>query len=137
MFTAVAIMQLVDEGSIELDEPFARQLGLDGPFTDPRIAIDHGATADVSHLGLQRARRESSSAAASRHGTRPPTSALGQVLQSDPGTAFQYSNTNFCLLGLLLEEVTGQPFETVIRERVLQPIGISAHLAPTFDTTTR
>jgi D-alanyl-D-alanine carboxypeptidase len=56
------------------------------------------------------------------------------VLQFDPGTAFQYSNTNYCLLGLLLEKVTGQSFETAIRDRVLQPIGIKAHLAPTFDT---
>ena len=34
--------------------------------------------------------------------------ALGQTLKFDPGTAFQYSNTNFCLLGLLIESVTGQ-----------------------------
>ena len=37
MLTTTAIMQLVDEGSIELDQPFAGQLGLDGPFADPRI----------------------------------------------------------------------------------------------------
>ena len=60
--------------------------------------------------------------------------ALGQLLQFDPGTGYQYSNTNFCILGKLLEHVTGESFETVIRERVLEPIGIRAHLAPTFDT---
>jgi CubicO group peptidase (beta-lactamase class C family) len=34
MFTAVAIMQLVDEGAITLDRSFTEQLGLDGPFAD-------------------------------------------------------------------------------------------------------
>ena len=52
--------------------------------------------------------------------------ALGQLLQFDPSTGYQYSNTNFCILGKLLEHVTGESFETVIRERVLEPIGIRA-----------
>ena len=104
IFTAVAIMQLVDEGSIELDEPFARQLGVDGPFTDPRIAAITVRQL-MSHL----------SGFSSAHGIffghgvdtwqQAAQSALGEVLQADPGTAFQYSNTNFCLLGLLLEKV--------------------------------
>ena len=38
LLTSVAIMQLVDEGRIELDESFAAQLGIDGPFADPRVA---------------------------------------------------------------------------------------------------
>jgi D-alanyl-D-alanine carboxypeptidase len=133
IFTAVAIMQLVDEGSIELDKPFARQLGVDGPFTDPRIAVITVRQL-MSHLsGFSAAHRIFFG-----HGVdtwqQAAQSALGEVLQADPGTAFQYSNTNFCLLGLLIEKVTGQSFDTAIRERVLQPIGISAHLAPTFDT---
>ena len=59
---------------------------------------------------------------------------MNEVLTADPGTAFQYSNTNFCILGLLIEKATGEPFEKAIHDRVLSPIGISAHLAPTFDT---
>ena len=133
VFTAVAIMQLVDEGSIELDEPFARQLGVDGPFTDPRIA-DITVRQLMSHLSGFSAAQGIFFRRGVETWHQAAQSALGEVLQADPGTAFQYSNTNFCLLGLLLEKVTGQPFEAVIRERVLQPIGISAHLAPTFDT---
>lgn len=132
MFTAVAIMQLVNDGSIELDEPFAGQLGLHGPFNDPRLGA----------ITVRQLLSHTSGFSASRgiyfgHGVdtwqQAATAALGQTLQFDPGTAFQYSNTNFCLLGRLLESVTGQSFETAIRERVLKPIGIKAHLAPTFD----
>ena len=133
MLTAVAIMQLVEAGSIELDQPFAGQLGREGPFADPRIG-----TVTVRQL-----MSHTSGFAASRgiffgHGVdswqQAANNAFGQVLQFDPGTAFQYSNTNYCLLGLLLESVTGQSFETAIRERVLEPIGAKARLAPTFDT---
>ena len=133
MFTAVAIMQLVNDGSIELDEPFAGQLGLHGPFNDPRVG-----TITVRQLLSHTSGFSASRGTYFGHGVdtwqQAATAALGQTLKFDPGTAFQYSNTNFCLLGRLLEEVTGQPFETAIRERVLKPIGITAHLAPTFDT---
>jgi D-alanyl-D-alanine carboxypeptidase len=133
MFTAVAIMQLVDEGSIALDEPFTKQLGLDGPFVDPRVA-----TVTVRQLMSHTSGFTAARNVFFGHGVdtwrQAADNALGQVLQFDPGTAFQYSNTNFCLLGVLLESVTGRPFETVIRERVLEPIGIRAQLAPTFDT---
>lgn len=132
MFTAVAIMQLVNEGSIELDRPFADQLGVDQPFYDPRLA-----TVTVRQLLSHTSGFGVSRNIFFGHGVdtwqQAAQSALGQVLEFDPGTAFQYSNTNFCVLGLLLEKVTGQQFEPAIRERVLDPIGIEAHLAPTFD----
>lgn len=133
MLTAVAIMQLVNEGSIALDQPFAAQLGRNGPFTDPRVAAVtvHQLLSHMSGFGVSRG-------IFFAHGVdtwqQAADNAFGQTLQFDPGTAFQYSNTNFCLLGLLVEKVTGQPFETAIRDRVLQPIGAHAHLAPTFDT---
>ena len=133
MFTVVAIMQLVNDGSVELDQPFVGQLGLDGPFTDPRVA-----TVTVRQLLSHMSGFPVSRGIFFGHGANTwheaSQAALGQVLEFDPGTAFRYSNTNYCLLGLLLESVTGQPFETAIRERVLEPLGAHAHLAPTFDT---
>jgi D-alanyl-D-alanine carboxypeptidase len=132
MFTAVAIMQLVDEGSISLDKSFTTQLGLDGPFNDPRVA-----TVTVRQLMSHTSGFSAARNVFFGHGVdtwqQAADNAIGQVLQFDPGAAFQYSNTNFCLLGKLLESVTGEPFERVIRDRVLEPIGIRAHLAPTFD----
>jgi D-alanyl-D-alanine carboxypeptidase len=133
MFTAVAIMQLVDEGSISLEEPFAGQLGLEGPFNDPRLGsvTVRQLLSHTSGFGVSRNLFFG-------HGVdtwrQAANDALSQVLEFDPGTAFQYSNTNFCLLGMLLEKATGQKFESAIRDRVLRPLDISAHMAPTFDT---
>jgi D-alanyl-D-alanine carboxypeptidase len=133
MFTAVAIMQLVNEGSIYLEEPFAGQLGLEGPFNDPRVA---SVTVHqlMSHLSGFAVSRNIFFARGVETWRQAANDALSQVLETDPGTAFRYSNTNYCLLGMLLEKVTGQKFESAIRDRVLRPLDISAHMAPTFDT---
>jgi D-alanyl-D-alanine carboxypeptidase len=133
MFTAVVIMQLSNEHRIDLDKSFTQQLGMAGPFDDPRVEtitvrqlLSHTSGFPVSRgLYFKRGVETWQDAA---------HTALTLTLQSDPGTAFQYSNTNFCELGLLIESVTGQPFESVIRDRVLQPLGIDAHMAPTADT---
>lgn len=133
MFTAVVIMQLADEHRIDLDKSFTQQLGMAGPFDDPRIEtvtvrqlLSHTSGFPVSR-GLYFKRGVETWQQAAQ-------TALTLTLQSDPGTAFQYSNTNFCELGLLIESITGQPFESVIRDRVLQPLGIDAHMAPTADS---
>ncbi|MXZ90288.1 MAG: beta-lactamase family protein [Chloroflexi bacterium] len=44
----------------------------------------------------------------------------------EPGTRFHYSNTGYKLLGWLLEDITGQDYGSVIRERVLVPLGMTA-----------
>jgi D-alanyl-D-alanine carboxypeptidase len=42
----------------------------------------------------------------------------------DPGTDWFYSNTNTVLLGLVLEQVTGEPIGDLYRERVIEPLGL-------------
>jgi D-alanyl-D-alanine carboxypeptidase len=47
-----------------------------------------------------------------------------------PGGCFHYSNTNYVLLGLIIQEVTGQKLETEIRKRFIEPLGLSNTLVP-------
>ena len=42
----------------------------------------------------------------------------------DPGTEFQYSNTNTVLLGLILEQVTGKPIGALYCEQIIEPLGL-------------
>jgi D-alanyl-D-alanine carboxypeptidase len=42
----------------------------------------------------------------------------------DPGTEFDYSNTNYVLLGLVLEQVTGKPIGELYRQRIIEPLGL-------------
>lgn len=47
-----------------------------------------------------------------------------------PGTSFDYSNSNYVVLGVSIEEVTGGPFAEVLRERIIEPVGMdSTYLA--------
>lgn len=49
---------------------------------------------------------------------------LSQPLDSDPGRAFAYSNFGYCLLGRIIEKISGRPYDTFVREKVLTPLGI-------------
>ncbi len=44
--------------------------------------------------------------------------------QFDPGTEWFYSNTNYVLLGLVLEQVTGKPIGELYREQIIEPLGL-------------
>ena len=48
-----------------------------------------------------------------------------QPLKYEPGTHFQYSNFGFCLLGRVIEKVTGIKYEEFVRKNILQPCGIT------------
>ena len=51
----------------------------------------------------------------------------------DPGTEFRYCNTNTVLLGLILEQVTGQPIGELYRERIIEPLGLQETSFPNTD----
>ncbi len=56
--------------------------------------------------------------------------ALSGRLVDDPGTSYRYSNTNYCILGLVIEAVTGEPVESYVARTVLAPFGVTdAHVA--------
>ena len=49
----------------------------------------------------------------------------GKPLDFDPGTDWQYSNTNYVLVALIVQKVAGEPFYKFLRERVLTPLDLS------------
>jgi D-alanyl-D-alanine carboxypeptidase len=51
----------------------------------------------------------------------------------DPGTEFQYSNTNTVLLGLVLQQVTGEPIGELYREGIIEPLGLQQTSFPNTD----
>jgi N-acyl-D-amino-acid deacylase len=50
---------------------------------------------------------------------------LSRPLDFDPGTRHAYSNFGYCVLGRVIEKVSGQPYETFVREKILVPAGIT------------
>ena len=61
------------------------------------------------------------------HGPKLPVPlATGQPLQFDPGSRSCYSNFGYCVLGRVIEKVTGKSYVTYIQEKILAPLGIKS-----------
>jgi N-acyl-D-amino-acid deacylase len=139
--TAAAVMTLVEEGRLALDDrvaPFLAHLApASGATVDPRweqITIRHLLT----HTGgWDRARpnggfdpMDRPAIAAAAVGAPAPASAetiirymKGMPLDFDPGQKHVYSNFGYAILGRVIERVSGMPYEAYVRARVLQPVG--------------
>jgi CubicO group peptidase (beta-lactamase class C family) len=126
LFTATAAMQLVESGALDLDADvnrYLRSMRIDDAFGEPvrvRQLLTHTAGFDDRLVGM---------ATASEAGLEPLRDHLARRMPGralPPGRFFSYSNYGSALLGLLVEEVSGQPFADVVRERVLQPLGMTA-----------
>jgi D-alanyl-D-alanine carboxypeptidase len=55
-------------------------------------------------------------------------------LSFDPGTDFRYSNANYIFLGLVLEGITGQPVEQLLRREILEPLGLDETYFPPMES---
>jgi D-alanyl-D-alanine carboxypeptidase len=130
--TAITVLQLVEEGLVGLDDPIgsliANAVGVNSP------------TAGVAELTVRQLLTHTSGFPQYENlffrnqvGSCEEAAAVG-VTRSLQGASFRYSNLNFCALGILIEQLTGQDYEQVVYERLLTPLGISGmRLAPTYD----
>ncbi|MCA9124358.1 MAG: serine hydrolase [Planctomycetaceae bacterium] len=139
--TAVAILQLAEQGKLSLDDTvfavldYEDEIKAKGEQFDARqrdITIRHllehrgGWDRDISFDGMFR-----SVEFAAKLGLPAPASPdtviramLGQSLDFDPGYRYAYSNYGYCLLGRIVEKLTGQSYERYVQENVLAPLDI-------------
>jgi CubicO group peptidase (beta-lactamase class C family) len=123
-FTATLVMQLVAEGRIGLDDPVRKHL------PELRLA-DAGATErlTVRHLLSHRAGIDGDALFVRQ--PQPPT--LENLFEGlararmlvEPGGPFTYCNAGFSVAGRLVEVLRGRPYEQVLRERLLAPLGMT------------
>lgn len=140
--TAVAILQLVEQSKLKLDDPLLTVLDYDARIKDAADQFDqrwHEIT--IRHLLEHRGgwdRDQSFDAMfrsvpfAERVGMPPPANQaavievmLSQSLDFDPGERYAYSNFGYCLLGRVIEKLTDQTYENYVQKHVLAPIGIT------------
>ena len=127
-FTAMAILELRDEGKLSLDDQAERYVwdlaGLGYPTLDsPRLTIRHllshaaGFPEDNPWGDQQLAATEDELTAMLRRGipfSRPP------------GLAYEYSNLGFALLGRIVSVVSGRPYADYIADNILRPLGMTS-----------
>jgi CubicO group peptidase (beta-lactamase class C family) len=120
-FTAVLVLDLVEQGRLQLDEPIGHYLpGTSFAEVPLRMLLAHAG-------GIQRevpVDMWSSMSGPDRDGLR---SALAGVEAVDrPGARWHYSNLGYAALGQVVEEVTGKGCSDVIEGQLLTPLGMSA-----------
>jgi len=124
--TAAAVLQLVEAKKVRLDDPIDVYLEAQpyGPDVTVRQMLAH--TAGIPNpIPLRWVH------AATLHEAFDERAALESVLLEHPtlsfppGTKYQYSNIGYWLLGRIVERASGEPFPAYVREKVLEPLGIT------------
>ena len=134
--TAAALMMLVDEGKVKLDDPVAKYLP---EFKSQWLAAEQ----DRDHALLKKPGRPVTVRDVLSHtGGMPFKSALEEPtldmlplrvavgsyamtpLQSEPGSKYQYSNAGINTAGRIIEVVSGMPYETFMDKRLFGPLGM-------------
>jgi D-alanyl-D-alanine carboxypeptidase len=130
--TAITALQLVEDGVVGLDDPI-------GSIVADAVGVG-SPSAGVAGLTLRQLLTHTSGFPQyenlffrNQAGSCEEAAAVG-VTRSLQGAGYRYSNMNYCVLGVLIEQLTGQDYEQVVDERLLTPLGITGmRLAPTQD----
>jgi CubicO group peptidase (beta-lactamase class C family) len=139
VLTSLAILRLRDQGLLDLDQTFLSilteyQLPANGDARVRNITIRNllmhlgGWDRDIAGDPLATQDRVSEALGVAKPVTCADTVRymLTQPLQYDPGTRYAYSNFGYCILGRVIAKVSGQSYESFVRDQVLAPIGVYA-----------
>ncbi|MET9672264.1 serine hydrolase domain-containing protein [Streptomyces sp. NPDC006482] len=132
-FTVTAVLELVDEGKV----------GLDDPISEYVAGVPNGDKITLRDLANMRSGLFSYTAdedfftALTSNPDRQFTPqelldySFAHPVEFQPGESFQYSNTNTVLLGLVVEKAGGMPLDEYIQENVVEPAGLRHTVFPT------
>lgn len=133
--TAHAVMKLVENGTLDLDRPVESYLtrwrfptgSYSSSGVTARRLLSHtaGLTDGLGFGDYRTDERlptleEALAAPRASNGRAPAPIAVGM----EPGTEFRYSGGGYLVLELLVEELSGEPFEVFVRREILQPLGM-------------
>ena len=125
VWTATLVMQLVDEGRVELDAPVNRYLDPPLRLADPEAARTVTVRQLLSHTGGFYG-DAAESPDRGDDAVRKTVEDYATVRQlHPPGAMFSYSNAGFNVLGRLVECLTAKTWDDALRERLLKPLGLN------------
>ncbi len=122
-FTATALMMLVEEGKVGLDDKISTHL-INAPYSWRDITVRHllthtaGFASDCKEIREQGWLANYTTAEMFEAGSKCP-------LDFAPGERWQYSCQGYFLLGMIIEKVSGQRYREFVRERIFQPLGMT------------
>ncbi|WP_328322411.1 beta-lactamase family protein [Kribbella sp. NBC_00382] len=132
-FTATVVLSLVAEGLVDLDQPIEHWLPGVVPSGDG-ISVRRLLNHTSGLYNYTNDLPDSARIVRERFDHWEPQRALGLAFAHEPlfapGAEWSYSNTNYTLLGLLIEAVTGGSYAAAVRARVLEPLDLGRTKVP-------
>lgn len=133
-FTALAVLRLVEQGLLRLDEPVRRVLGEDLPLVDDEVTALHLLT---HTSGIGDYLDESAGWRADDYVLPVPVHTLAETeafvpvvdgfpMQFAPGERFAYCNGGYIVLALVVQRVSGEPYHRVVEREVCDRAGLRA-----------
>jgi CubicO group peptidase (beta-lactamase class C family) len=124
-FTAVGIMQLVEQGKLSLDDPVTSILP-DLPSLMNAMQVHHllnhtSGLPVTTYMGIQE----------NDNRLYTPTEILSvytsqlKQLDAEPGQEFRYNNDGYFILGVILEKISGQMYEQYLQQHIFKPAGLT------------
>lgn len=130
-FTALAVMRLVEDGELGLDQPVRGLLGADLPLVDDRVTIEHllGQTSGIGDYLDESTWEPADLVLDVPPHTLTTAEAFLPMLEGHPqvfppGERFAYCNGGYMVLALALERATGRSYHDVVQSLVLEPAGL-------------
>lgn len=125
MFTATAVLQLVQAGKVKIDAPLGTYLtGYPNRDVATKVTVHHllthtGGTGDIfgPEFDAHRLELKAPGDYVKLYGARG--------LEFEPGSKWQYSNYGFLLLGAIVEKVSGQSYYDYVRDHIFAPAGMT------------
>ncbi|MEO8396769.1 MAG: serine hydrolase domain-containing protein, partial [Chloroflexota bacterium] len=135
-FTALAVMQLVEAGKVDLDAPVTKYLPwfrTSDPAASVQITVRNLLNQNSglpTYEGRHGISNNNQSSTALENGIRD----LSRVQLSQPaGQAYEYANENYNILGLIVQTVSGKSYEDYIRSTIFAPLQMSHSAAALSD----
>lgn len=126
--TALAVMQMVEAGKIELDAPVQRYLRwfrVADPQASAQISVRH-LLHHTSGLPMLRGMADLGNMDRRPGATERQVRALSTIQLSHPvGSRFEYSNTNYNILGLIIEAASGETYTDYVQDHIFNPLDMS------------
>lgn len=135
-FVATVVLQLVGEGRLSLDDTVEDHLpgvvhggGHDGRAITVRDLLQHtSGIYDYNNDEVWNPFNALESFEERRFDHYEPEELVAVAMRHppifEPGTAWSYSNTNYVLVGMIIESVTGNPWWEEVRNRIIEPLGL-------------
>jgi len=125
-FTGLAIEKLINDGQISGEDSVAKYIpGFTAYYGSSPVDIKINDLL-TQKSGFSNSETDYPSAAAGMSLSDWAKSISGKELKSSPGTEYAYSNVNYNLLGLIIENVSGKPYREYMEKEVLQPLSLNS-----------